>query len=91
MYSARTAAAAEPPEQESGALRFAIAVGAAEAGIAVAAGPEVLAEHGRRAGSVAGADFGVVAAPAVVAELLGSAAEVGQLSEFEVGECGLGT
>lgn len=91
MYRAWTAAAAGHPEQESGALRFAIAAGAAEVGIAVAAEPEVLSEHARQAVSVAGADFGVVAAPAVVAEPLGSAAEIGQLSEFEVGECEFAT
>lgn len=91
VYPAWTAAAAGYPEQKSGVLRFAIAAGAAEAGIALAAEPEVLPEHARQAVSVAGADFGVVAAPAVVAEPLGSAAEVGQLSEFEVGECELAT
>lgn len=86
---ARTAVAAAPPELESGALKSAIAAGTAEAEIAVAAEPEILSEHARQAGSVAGADFEVVAASAVVAGSLGSAAEVGRLSEFEAGGSGL--
>lgn len=44
MYPAWTAAAAGHPEQESGVLRFAIAAGAAEAGIVGAVEPEVLSE-----------------------------------------------
>lgn len=79
-------AAAAPLELESGALKSAIAAGTAET---VVVEPEILSEHAQQAGSVAGADFGVAAAPAVVVESFGSAAEVGRLSEFGVGGSGL--